>query len=115
MARVTLDTLALARSGDKGRHSNIGLIARTPAAYAFLAHALSAERVAAHFQPICRGAVVRYELPNLLAFNFVLHDSLAGGGTEALQSDAQGKAYGLALLMMELEVDEELLATLPAR
>jgi len=109
MPRVTLDRLVLARSGDKGRHANVGVVARSPAIYAWMLAELSAERVAAHFDALCRGGVERYELPNLLALNFVLRDALDGGGTETLRSDAQGKTYGLGLLGMWVEIDDHLL------
>ena len=64
---------------------------------------LTTERVKQHFAGICKGEVVRYELPNLLALNFILHDSLGGGGSASLITDAQGKTHGLALLRMEIE------------
>ena len=64
---------------------------------------LTTDRVKAHFRGICFGDVERYELPNLFALNFILHDSLGGGGSESLKSDAQGKTHGLAILEMEIE------------
>ena len=71
--------------------------------YAFLVENLTAERVKEHFKDICKGDVVRFEAPNMLALNFLLSDSLGGGGSESLLTDAQGKTHGLALLEMELE------------
>lgn len=109
MATVKLFDIALARSGDKGSGSNVGVMAKTPELYEFLARELTTERVKQHFSRICLGKVERYELPNLRALNFILHDSLGGGGTEALQSDAQGKVHGLAMLHMELDVPDALL------
>nr|BCX01200.1 MAG: hypothetical protein KatS3mg041_1246 [Bacteroidota bacterium] len=109
MPRVRLLKLAIARSGDKGDAVNIGVIARRAEYYPFLRDVLTADRVKAHFEGICLGAVERYELPNLQALNFVLHQALGGGGTVSLKLDAQGKTYASALLRMELEVPEELL------
>ncbi|MDN5937996.1 MAG: hypothetical protein L0H83_04985 [Salinisphaera sp.] len=109
MARVKLMDIALARSGDKGSDSNVGVMAKTPELYEFLEKELTNERVHKHFSEICKGGVDRYELPNLQALNFILHDSLGGGGTAALQSDAQGKVHGLAMLHMELDVPDALL------
>ena len=64
---------------------------------------LTVERVKEHFKDICKGEVTRYEMENLLALNFILHDSLGGGGSESLKTDAQGKAHGLGILLMEVE------------
>lgn len=107
--RVRLGDVAHARSGDKGDASNVGVIAATPAIYEFLKRELTAPRVERHFSRICRGGVERFDVPNLLALNFVLHDSLGGGGTESLLTDAQGKTHGQGLLAMELEIPEDLL------
>lgn len=107
--KAPLSRIAHGRSGDKGDGSNIGIIAESPAAYRFLVEHLTAERVRAHFAAICRGRVDRFEVPNLLALNFVLHDSLGGGGTESLKTDAQGKTHAQGLLAMELDLPEELL------
>ena len=109
MARKKLMEIAIARSGDKGADSNVGVMARTPEIYEFLRKELTTERVKAHFGQICLGKVDRYELPNLRAINFILHDSLGGGGTETQKTDAQGKVHGLAMLHMELDVPDALL------
>ena len=69
---------------------------------------MTPERVKEHFREVCRGAVERFEVPNLLALNFILHDSLGGGGTESLKTDAQGKTHAQGLLQMEVEVPDEL-------
>lgn len=106
--RVRLGRVAHARSGDKGDASNVGLIAATPEFYEVLRREVTAERVKAHFAEVCRGEVERFEVPNLLALNFLLHDSLGGGGTASLLTDAQGKTHGQALLELELEVPDEL-------
>lgn len=102
--KVRLSELAHARSGDKGDASNVGLLANGARAYELIREQVTAERVALHFREICRGGVDRYEVPNLLALNFILHDALGGGGTASLQNDAQGKSHGQGLLMMEIEV-----------
>ena len=104
MTRITLDQIAHARSGDKGDGSNVGLIAYTDAGFALIRDAVTADRVKAHFHAICHGEVERFEVPNLKALNFLLHDSLGGGGSESVKTDAQGKTHGQALLRMELEL-----------
>jgi hypothetical protein len=109
MAKVKLMDIAIARSGDKGDSSNVGVMANTPELYEFLREKLTPEAVKDFFREICKGKVVRYEIPNLRALNFILHDSLGGGGTETLITDAQGKVHGLAMLHMELEVPDNLL------
>ena len=97
--------IAHARSGDKGDLVNIGLIARKPEDYLTLVRQVTAERVKQHFEGVCKGKVERFELPNLGALNFLLHQALDGGGTMALKADPQGKNYSTALLRMEIEVD----------
>jgi hypothetical protein len=110
MARVPLSRIAHARSGDKGDASNVGLIADRQELYDVILREVTPERVEEHFAEICRGRVERFEIPNLKALNFILHDSLGGGGTESLLTDAQGKTHAQGLLMMEVEVPDELLA-----
>jgi hypothetical protein len=110
MARVKLLQIAHARSGDKGDTANVGLIALKPHYYQLLVEQVTAERVKRHFEGICLGAVERFELPNLGALNFLLHESLDGGGTLSLKADAQGKTYSAALLRMEIDVPDELLS-----
>jgi len=105
-----LSRIAHARSGDKGDGSNVGIIARDEKAYELLRRELTAARVKDHFTEICRGEVERFEVPNLRALNFLLHDSLGGGGTASLRTDAQGKTHGQGLLAMELAVPEEWLS-----
>jgi hypothetical protein len=101
---VLLREIAHARSGDKGNRSNIGLIALDPKHYPVLLDQVTAARVKQHFRELCTGNVERFELPNLHALNFVLHDALDGGGTISLRTDAQGKTYSAALLRMEVEI-----------
>ena len=107
--KVRLERLALARSGDKGDSSNVAVIARTPEIYHWLEQNLSAERVRQHFHAIARGQVERFLAPNLLAINFILHDSLGGTGSASLKTDAQGKTHGLALLLLEVDVPAALI------
>lgn len=108
MPRVRLIEIAHGRSGDKGDSVNIGIIARRPEWYPVLLSALTPEVLRAWFSEICFGKIERYELRNLDALNFVLQQSLDGGGTVSLRSDAQGKTYSAALLRMEVELPEEL-------
>ena len=102
--RIRLEDIAHARSGDKGDGSNVGVIAYTEAGYRLLQHKLTPECVEHHFSIICKGSVERFEVPNLKALNFILHDSLGGGGSESVKTDAQGKTHGQALLRMELDL-----------
>lgn len=111
---VPLGTIAYARSGDKGDHGNVGVAARSPEAYAFLRETLSAKRVHAFFRDMVGGPVERYELPNLLAFNFFLRHALGGGGTLSLRVDHQGKTLAQGLLTMELDVPEQVLSSVGA-
>jgi hypothetical protein len=104
--RVQLIQYAHARSGDKGDTANVGVIARRPEDYPRLVRYLTSERVAEHFSGICLGKVERFELPNLCALNFLLHESLGGGGTKSLKNDAQGKTLSSVMLRMELDVDD---------
>jgi hypothetical protein len=104
--KVQLVKLAHARSGDKGDTANVGLIALEDEYYPILVREVTAERVKTHFKDICHGEVERFELPNLKALNFLLHESLGGGGTLSLMTDAQGKTFSTALLRMEIELTE---------
>ena len=103
--RVPLATIAHTRSGDKGDISNIGVIANDPRHYPILVRELTAERVKMFFGGFVKGKVERFELPNLGALNFLLHEALGGGGTVSLRVDPQGKTLGAALLKLEIEVD----------
>ena len=104
--KIQLRKLAHARSGDKGDTANVGLIALRDEFYPILVREVTAERVKNHFKGICKGSVDRYELPNLGALNFLLHESLGGGGTLSLMTDAQGKTFSSALLRMEIEIPD---------
>ena len=108
--KILLGRIAHARSGDKGDTANIGVIARNGYHYPTLAREVTAERVKEFFGPLVKGPVERYELPNLGALNFVLHEALDGGGTVSLRLDAQGKTLSAALMRLEIEIDEHELA-----
>ena len=104
---IQLTKLAHARSGDKGDTANVGLIALRDEFYPLLVREVTAARVKDHFKGICKGEVERFELPNLSALNFLLHESLGGGGTLSLMTDAQGKTFSTAMLRMKIEVSDE--------
>ncbi|HEX7051006.1 MAG TPA: hypothetical protein VF188_12430 [Longimicrobiales bacterium] len=110
MPKLSLMRLAHARSGDKGDTVNVGLIARRPEYYPLLVDQVTTAAVRAHFDGLVHGAVERFELPNLKALNFLLHNALDGGGTVSLMTDAQGKTFSTALLRMEIEVPEQVYA-----
>ena len=103
--KVQLGHIAHARSGDKGDVANVGVIAYKEEDYPVLLREVTAERVKAYFKDVVKGKVDRFELPNLWALNFVMHEALDGGGTISLRTDAQGKTLGAALLRMEIEID----------
>ncbi len=109
MPRVPLSAIAYARSGDKGEGSNVGIIARSDAAYAFLKEALSPDAVRVHMHEINAGRVERFCADNMRVLNFLLEDSLGGGGSASLKTDAQGKTHGLAVLRMDMDVPREVL------
>src|SRR6185503_3638318 len=105
--KVELLKLAHARSGDKGDTANVGVIALRDEFYPLLVREVTAEKVKEHFGEIVKGEVERFELPNLNALNFLLHESLGGGGTLSLMTDAQGKTFSTALLRMKVDLTEE--------
>jgi hypothetical protein len=103
---VRLLDIAHTRSGDKGDTANVGIIALKPEWYAILDRYVTRDAVARHFAGQISGDVVRFELPNLKALNFLLHGALDGGGTLSLKTDAQGKVYSTALLRMVIDVPD---------
>jgi len=105
MKKIKLLDIAHGRSGDKGDAANVGIIAYNDEGYKIISEYLTAERVKKHFEGICLGKVERFDLPNLRALNFLLHNTLGGGGTVSLKHDAQGKTLAAALLRMEIEVE----------
>lgn len=105
--KIELTKLAHARSGDKGDTANVGVIALKDEFYPLLVREVTEEKVKEHFGAMVKGAVERFELPNLHALNFLLHESLGGGGTLSLMTDAQGKTFSTALLRMNIELDKD--------
>lgn len=99
---MKLREIAHSRTGDKGNISNISLIAWHPEDYSILAEQVTAERVKAWFGDIVQGEVIRYELPELGALNFVMHKALGGGVTRSLALDMHGKGLSSALLDMPI-------------
>jgi hypothetical protein len=110
--KVTLHRIAHGRSGDKGDTVNVGVIARRPEFYDFLREQLTVERVRSHFGDLVKGDVQRFELPNLNALNFLLHEALGGGGTVSLMTDAQGKTFSTAMLRMQVDLPDNLASLL---
>src|SRR4028119_2190439 len=105
--KIELLKIAHARSGDKGDTANVGVIAFKDEFYPLLVREVTAEKVKRHFGEMVKGEVERFELPNLGALNFLLHESLGGGGTLSLMTDAQGKTFSTALLRMKIEVPDD--------
>lgn len=107
MKKLPLYAIAHARSGDKGDGSNVGVLAYDDAGYEILRGWLTTARVKQHFAGIVHGDVERFEMPNLKALNFLLHDSLGGSGSASLKTDAQGKTHAMALLRIEVDVPDD--------
>ncbi len=112
--KVPLVRLAVARSGDKGDDANIGVIAREPRFLLAILAELTADVVKQYFAHLCQGTVERYELPGICGLNFVLRESLGGGGTSSTRLDTQAKSYAQLLLEIPIPIEAELLDTLPA-
>ncbi len=106
--KIQLITLCHGRSGDKGDTANVGIIARKPEYYPIIEKYVTAELVKSHFGRSVLGKVERFELPNIGALNFLLHNALGGGGTKSLKNDAQGKTLAAALLKMEIDIEERI-------
>jgi hypothetical protein len=100
---IPLSAIAHGRSGDKGNHANVAVIAYTPAGFDWLRENLTADVVARYFAPLGPSRVERFEAANLLAVNFMLYDVLAGGASQSLRIDTQGKTLALALLQMPIQ------------
>lgn len=109
---VPLVKLAVGRSGDKGDHSNIGVIARKAEYLPYIRAALTAEAVAGHFAYLLKGEVQRWELPGTNSFNFLLRHSLGGGGVASLRIDPQGKCHAQMLLDYPIPVPAALAESL---
>ena len=109
MKKIKLHEISCTRSGDKGPNSNVGVVFYNKEVYNWAVENLTAALIKTHFKSIVKGNVLRYELPNLYALNFILEDSLGGGGSDTLINDAQGKTYGQALMLLEISIPEEIL------
>lgn len=107
MTTIKLSEVAHARSGDKGNHANVGVIAFSDRDFEHIRTAVTEERVAEYFKPLGPTKVERFELPGIRALNFLLHDVLAGGASRSLRVDSQGKTLGLAILEMEIPRPDE--------
>ena len=108
--KIYLSQVAHSRSGDKGSSSNAGLIFYSKEVYEWAKIYITPAMVKYHFNSIVKGEVVRYEMDNIFALNFILNDSLGGGGSESLLNDAQGKTHGQALLIMEIDLPDHLVS-----
>ena len=113
MSTIRLATIAHARSGDKGNHANVGVIAYTPAGFAFLGRYLTESRLAQYLLPLRPRQVERFEMPGILAYNFLLFDILAGGASRSLRTDSQGKILSAAVLEMQIPAPPNLDDMLP--
>lgn len=108
VVRLPLRELCGVRSGDKGDISDLSLFADDEEAYQLIRAEVTAEAVAHHFGGLVRGPVQRYEVPNVWALKFVMHDALGGGAPRSLRADNLGKTLGASLLRLEIDVPEAL-------
>jgi hypothetical protein len=115
MSTVRLATIAHARSGDKGNHANVGVIAYTPAGFEYLGRYLTESRLAQYLLPLRPRQVERFEMPGILAYNFLLFDILAGGASRSLRTDSQGKILSAAVLEMPIPEPPNLKDMLPPK
>lgn len=105
---IRLGEIAHARSGDKGGHANVGIIAYSQAGYEHLRAVITANVVEAFFANLQPSQVERFELPGIHALNFVLYDVLQGGASLSLRTDSQGKVLGLAVLELQIPRPENI-------
>ncbi|HVW01595.1 MAG TPA: hypothetical protein VHB77_14680 [Planctomycetaceae bacterium] len=105
---IRLGDIAHARSGDKGNHANVGVVAYTREGFEYLGRVLTESRVAEYFLPLRPRQVERFELPGIAAYNFLLRDVLAGGASRSLRIDTQGKTLGVAILELTLPAPDNL-------
>lgn len=108
MKTVQLREFCHARSGDKGDKSNIGLIVYKDKNYPLIEKEVTAEKVKEHISHYIKGEVIRYEMPNVKALNFVCYEALDGGAASSLRVDNLGKCMGAYLLKMEIEVPDDM-------
>ena len=107
--KIFLNEIAYSRSGDKGNDANVGLIFKSQPLFNWAKNNITEKVVKSFFKNIVKGPVIRYELPNILALNFILKDCLDGGGSASLMNDAQGKTLGQAMLLLELNIPDDLI------
>ena len=107
---IELGQIANTRSGDKGANSNVGIIFNNKKIYEWAKKEITSDVVKNHFKGIVKGRIIRYELDNILSMNFILEDSLGGGGSETLINDAQGKTYGQIMMMLKIDIPEHLIS-----
>ena len=107
--KIRLKQIAGSRSGDKGKNSNVGIYFYHKNIYEWAKKNITTDLIKQHFSQIVKGDILRYELDNILALNFILNDSLGGGGSETLINDAQGKTHGQAILLLRIDLPKELL------
>lgn len=110
---IRLAEIAHARSGDKGNHANVGVIAYTLAGFEFLGRYLTETRMAEYLLPLRPRQVQRFEMPGIYAYNFLLSDILAGGASRSLRTDSQGKVLAAAVLEMQIPTPANLHEMLP--
>lgn len=115
MKRIYLREIAHSRAGDKGDISNVSVIAYHKEDYELIREQVTAERVKAHFKGLVKGDILRYELPNVNALNFVMSQALGGGVTRSLSLDPHGKSYSALMLTLQVEVSDERFAEIEAR
>ena len=107
---IELGQIANTRSGDKGANSNVGIIFNNKKIYEWAKKEITSDFVKNHFKGIVKGRIIRYELDNILSMNFILEDSLGGGGSETLINDAQGKTHGQIMMMLKIDIPEHLIS-----
>lgn len=115
MTKVYLREIAHSRAGDKGDINNVSVIAYRKEDYELIREQVTADRVKTHFKGLVKGDVIRYELPNVHALNFVMYQALGGGVTRSLSHDPHGKSYSALMLTLEVEVSEERAGEIEAR
>tara|TARA_B100001250_G_scaffold301552_1_gene263253 strand:- start:310 stop:654 length:345 start_codon:yes stop_codon:yes gene_type:complete len=108
MAKVVLKDIAFSRSGDKGDNANVGLIFINKKIYTWAEKNLTSEVIKEYMGDIVLGDIIRYELPNINALNFILKNCLGGGGSISMLNDAQGKTLGQAVIMLEVDIPDNL-------
>ncbi len=108
MAEIYLNQIAHGRSGDKGDTSNVCIFARKPEYYEVIRREVTVRKVREHFGDMVQGEIIRYEVPSLSGFNYVMQHALGGGATHSLRLDSLGKSMGSAFMRMKINFDGEL-------